>query len=71
MTPTHTASPRSSNMSLALIPKPDKFEIAREPARTSETLPVEDQRQSEPRAVTSIANFHDLPGSWKRGGINE
>jgi hypothetical protein len=58
-------------MSLALIPKPEKFEIAPASVKPSEALTVEAQRPSKPRAVSSKVSFDDQRGSWTRGGINE
>ena len=71
MTQTHTAGPPSITMLLALIPKPANLEIALTSVNPSEALTGEGQRPNKLRAVSSTGNFHDLPGSWIRGGINE
>jgi hypothetical protein len=64
-------SPKSSTMPLAIIPKPDKFETARDPVGTNEALTVQGQRPSQPHAVISIAGFHPPPAGWDHAGINE
>jgi hypothetical protein len=71
MTPPHTTNERNSILSLALIPKPGQFEIVLASAQPDKALTVESRRPSKPRAVSSIDNLHNLPGSWIRGGINE
>jgi len=71
MTPTHTTNERNSMLSLALIPKPGKFEIVLASAQAGKARTVESQRPSKPRAVSSTHNFDGLPWSWIRGGINE
>jgi hypothetical protein len=87
-------------MPLALIPKPDKREIARDSVKMSEAIVAgdfnlwnatststhkdsqalarmqpgvapDDQRQSNPRAVSSIASFRLPPAGWEHWGINE
>jgi hypothetical protein len=58
-------------MPLAIIPKPDKFETARDPVGTNEKLNVEGQRQSQHHAVSLLATAHLPPASWDHAGINE
>jgi hypothetical protein len=97
---THTASPRSSAVPLAMALQSANSEIVSDSVKTSEAIVAGDfnqwnaastslhkdtqilgrtqpeiasvePRQNNPRAVSSMAGFRDLPPSWEHGGIND
>jgi len=71
MTQTLAAIQPGTSLPLALIQKPPKGEIVRTSVKPTEALTVESQNPGERLPVSVIANVHDLPDGWTRGGLNE
>ena len=71
MIQTLAVSPKRGPLPLALIPKTARFQVAGDSVKAGGASITADQRRTQNRTARSIADFPDLPGSWKHAGINE